>query len=165
MVTTLASPTQAFVPGSHVERVCDDSIDLAPWLIDRRLDIAVDTGATPVVFRLSGTLDATTGTNLEAVLRSLIDEGYRQILIDVDDLEVDVPGGGGTVLAALDRLVAGSGRRASSGAPVRSSCPQLWNPVRRTPKMRRSSPAAASPSSGSRAKEACRPRVLAGTGR
>lgn len=162
MVTSLASPLRAFDPGGRVDGVSDLTVDLAPWLTDRRLNVAVDVSATPVVFRLSGTLDANTGANLEAVLRNLIGEGHRRILIDVDDLQVDVPGGGGTVLAALDRLVDGCGPRAAPGGHVRSSRSQSWNSVQRTPTMRRSPSAEVSPSSGNR--QACRPRALTATG-
>lgn len=133
MEATLTAPRETLPADSSGERTRKSATERQPWLVDRRLNVTVDVSTTPVVLRLSGTLDAGTGANLEPVVRELIDQGHRRFVIDVDGLEIDVPGGGGIVLTALGRLVLGAG---ATRAPLSVTNPHHRGP--RSPSHRRS---------------------------
>jgi len=63
------------------------------WKMDPELELWVDVQRDPVNVRLAGVLDGRTGMNACAVVRQLIDEGYRHLTLNIEALKVDGAGG------------------------------------------------------------------------
>ena len=87
------------------------------WRMDPKLELWVDVEQSPVVLRLTGTLDASTATSVLSVAQELVDEGYRQVVLVTADLFVADGEGARTLLRIEDLL----DRR--GGHVARAVCP------------------------------------------
>jgi ABC-type transporter Mla MlaB component len=77
---------------------------------DAALEVWVDVEHSPILVRLSGTLDQSTAINVVPVVKELMADEGRAVELHTPDLEV--PDAGGTeALAELQRLVQHSGER------------------------------------------------------
>jgi len=80
----------------------------APWMDDVALQIWVDAEHSPILIRLTGTLNQATAVNVVPVVGELIAAGGRDFELQTPGLRV--PDGGGTeALAGVGRLVQRSG--------------------------------------------------------
>jgi hypothetical protein len=61
-------------------------LDVA-WKMDPVLELWVNVETMPVTIRLAGVLDDLTGASVLHVVQELLDEGYRDFIMQVDDLE------------------------------------------------------------------------------
>jgi len=72
------------------------------------LELWVDVDAMPVTIRLAGVLDGQTGKNVYAVVEGLLQEGYVDFAMQVDEL--DPPDAAGfSSLVGIQRLVKSAG--------------------------------------------------------
>jgi hypothetical protein len=87
--------------------------------MDPALELWVDVEITPVTIRLAGVLDGLTCTSVVPIVQELLDEGYRDFTMQVDDLEPTGVGGSAS-LDAIERLVRGAGGSLDwSNRPIR----------------------------------------------
>jgi hypothetical protein len=78
------------------------------WKMDPALEIWVDVNTIPVNIRLAGVLDGQTGKNVYWVVEGLLQEGYVDFAMKVDEL--DPPDAAGlSTLMDIQRLVSGAG--------------------------------------------------------
>jgi len=85
----------------------------APWMEDVALQIWVDAEHSPILIRLTGTLNQATAVNVVPVVGELIAAGGRDFELQTPGLRV--PDGGGTeALAGVQRLVRRSGGHVTS---------------------------------------------------
>ena len=96
--------------------------DLDPgWKMDPLLEISVDAGGGSAAVRLDGRLDGATGASVRSVVAELLEQGHRDIVIDIERLEV--PPAGFAILVGIQRLVRGAegtltcADRTSAGTP------------------------------------------------
>jgi anti-anti-sigma regulatory factor len=74
------------------------------WKMEPALEIWVDVETVPVNIRLTGALDGRTGRNVHSVVEQLLQEGYLDFVMEVDEL--DPPGAAGfSSLVGIQRLV------------------------------------------------------------
>ena len=82
----------------------------APWMEEAALEVWVDVEHSPILVRLSSTLNQSTAINIVPVVKELMADEGRDVELHTPDLEV--PDAGGTeALAELQRLVQHSGER------------------------------------------------------
>ena len=105
------APDQAISSPQRQDPVSDDSSGpepMAPWMEDVALQIWVDVEHSPILIRLTGTLNQATAVNVVPVVGELIAAGGRDFELETPGLRV--PDGGGTeALAGVQRLVRDSG--------------------------------------------------------
>jgi hypothetical protein len=95
------------------------------WKMDPALEIWVDVTAMPVNIRLAGVLDGQTGKNVYSVVEGLLQEGYVDFAMKVDEL--DPPDAAGlSSLMGIERLVrsAGGSLRWSRWSELRQAVPE-----------------------------------------
>ena len=81
----------------------------APWMENIALEVWIDVEHTPILVRLSGTLDQFTAINVVPVVKELMAEGRD---VELHTFSLEVPDAGGIeALAELQRLVQHSGER------------------------------------------------------
>jgi ABC-type transporter Mla MlaB component len=80
----------------------------APWMEDVALEVWVDVEHSPILVRLSGTLDQSTAINVVPVVKELMADEGRDVELHTPDLEV-LDAGGTEALVELQRLVQHSG--------------------------------------------------------
>ena len=78
------------------------------WKMDPVLELWVDVETMPVTIRLAGVLDDLTATSVVHVVQELLDEGYRDFVMEVDDLERP-PSGISSSLPGMERAVRAAG--------------------------------------------------------
>ncbi len=78
------------------------------WKMDPVLELWVDVETMPVTVRLAGVLDDLTGTSVVHVVQELLDEGYRDFVMEVGDLERS-PSGISSSLPGMERAVRAAG--------------------------------------------------------
>jgi len=81
--------------------------DLA-WKMDPVLELWIDVETVPVTIRLAGVLDELTGTSVVHVVEQLLDEGYRDFFMQIEDLK-PIPAGMSTALRGMERVVRRAG--------------------------------------------------------
>ncbi|HLN15409.1 MAG TPA: STAS domain-containing protein [Acidimicrobiales bacterium] len=74
------------------------------WRMDPKLELWVDVECSPVVIRLTGTLDGSTAASVLAVTADLVEEGYREVVMDTTELRVGDAEGART-LVRIEELV------------------------------------------------------------
>ncbi len=79
------------------------------WRDDVALEMWIDVTKLPVVVRLAGLLDASTGANLLDVVRDCMDQGQMDFDLDISALFVD--GSGWPLVDRLRAAVHGAGGR------------------------------------------------------
>ena len=79
------------------------------WRDDVALEMWIDVTKLPVVVRLAGVLDASTGANLLDVVRDCMDQGQVDFDLDISALFVD--GSGWPLVDRLRATVHGAGGR------------------------------------------------------
>lgn len=86
---------------------CGYHPDIA-WKMEPALELWVDVETMPVTIRLAGVLDGQTGKNVYAVVEGLLQEGYVDFAMQVDEL--DPPDAAGfSSLVGIQRLVKSAG--------------------------------------------------------
>jgi len=104
---------------------------MAPWMDDVALQIWVDAEHSPILVRLTGTLNQATAVNVVPVVGELIADGGRDFELQTPGLRV--PDGGGTeALAGVQRLVRLSGGHVTWDAATLGSHGASRTPERRT---------------------------------
>ena len=78
------------------------------WKMEPVLELWVDVKTTPVTIRLAGVLDNLTCTSVVSIIEQLLDEGYRDFTMEVDDLE-PLSTAGFSSLVAIEYLVTNAG--------------------------------------------------------
>lgn len=91
---------------SDCDRNCEPRF---AWRQDVALEISIDIESSPATVVLAGTLDGETASNLITVVAELIGDGYSSFELQTAALWVPEDEDGGASLAALERLVRGSG--------------------------------------------------------
>ncbi|HUZ10813.1 MAG TPA: hypothetical protein VMU76_11675 [Acidimicrobiales bacterium] len=71
------------------------------------LEMSIEDDHSPVLVRLVGTLDDTTSASLLSLMNDLFNEGVRQVVLDVDEVQITAPGA--TALTLCQRLARESG--------------------------------------------------------
>jgi len=79
------------------------------WRNDVALEMWIDLTSQPVVIRLAGVLDESTGTNLFDVVADLVAQGQRDFHLDTRALRLD--GAGWRVMERIRRRIHGAGGR------------------------------------------------------
>lgn len=78
------------------------------WKMEPALELWVDVDTTPVKIRLAGVLDDQTGKNVYSVVKELLQEGYVDFAMQVDELEPPDAAGFAS-LVGIQRLVKNAG--------------------------------------------------------
>ncbi len=81
---------------------------LGTWEMEPALELWVDVNTMPVNIRLAGVLDGQTGENVYAVVEELLQEGYVDFAMRVDELEPPDAAGFAS-LVGIQRLVKSAG--------------------------------------------------------
>jgi anti-anti-sigma regulatory factor len=82
------------------------------WPSDNELHLLIDVDRSPVLVRVSGTLDARTGINLGPVIREVIGEGHLRFDLDIDRLHIVDPRGFDALIAVRRSIVSAGGTMA-----------------------------------------------------
>ena len=78
------------------------------WKMEPALELWVNVESKPVTVRLAGVLDGETGRNVYSVVKGLLQEGYMDFAMQVDEL--DQPDAEGrSSLVGIQRLVENAG--------------------------------------------------------
>ena len=74
------------------------------WKMNPELELWIDVERTPVNIRLKGTLDGRTCVSVRSVVKQLLNEGYRSLHVEMDELELPDDAGFSS-LVAIESLV------------------------------------------------------------
>ena len=100
--------------GGSAESVRQQRLEaVGAWRRDVALEMWIDVTTDPVVIRLSGVLDQSTGANLLRVVEDCVADGHLDI--DLDTRAVRVDGSGRRVIDAVRVRVVGCGGRLLGG--------------------------------------------------
>ena len=87
-------------PGPDIGYLTDDG-----WRKEAALEIWVNTDTRPVSIRLSGVLDRSTVVSVGSIAQELLDDGYRDFLVQIGQLEIsDID-----VLIDIERIMTTTG--------------------------------------------------------
>ena len=87
-------------PGPEIGYLTDDA-----WRNEAALEIWVNADTRPVTIRLSGLLDQSTAVTVESITEELLDDGYRDFLVQIDELEISDM----DVLMDIERIMTATG--------------------------------------------------------
>ncbi len=105
--------------GPHEESIREMRLEVdRAWRNDVALEMWIDVTSDPVVIRLAGVLDESTGANLLSVVADCVAQGRLEFDLDTSALRVD--GSGWQVIDRLREQIHGSGghMHGSDGAHV-----------------------------------------------